>query len=297
KANLVYIPFKANGIQSIPYDILSLIKSIWIKPDVVLVLGVSGCVFLPIFKIFSKSRIVTNIDGLEWKRAKWGRFTKWFLKFSEFLAVKFSDAVVTDNEAITNYVKTEYNTNSNTVAYGGDHAIRGDLGDTNKSDYSLALCRIEPENNVSMILESFSKTNERLKFIGNWDASEFGRQLKRKYSGYENIEIIDPIYCLDKLFQIRSSCALYIHGHSAGGTNPSLVEMMHFGVPTLAYDCSFNRFSTEQKAEYFSSSEELIERLALPKENLRQTNGLAMKKIAMEKYTWSEINRLYEELY
>lgn len=70
-ADLYYIPLKANGVQSIPYDIWSLVKSIFTKPDTVLILGVSGCIFLPIFKIFSRSKIITNIDGIEWKRDKW----------------------------------------------------------------------------------------------------------------------------------------------------------------------------------------------------------------------------------
>lgn len=87
EAKLVYLPLKANGVQSIPYDILSLVKCLKLKPDVVLILGVSGCIFLPFFKLFSKAKIVTNIDGLEWKRDKWNWLVKKFLKFSERIAV------------------------------------------------------------------------------------------------------------------------------------------------------------------------------------------------------------------
>lgn len=300
-AELVYLPLKANGFQSIPYDILSLVKCLKVKPDVVLILGVSGCIFLPFFKLFSKARIVTNIDGLEWKRDKWGWAVKKFLKFSERIAVKFSDVVVTDNKAIGDYVDSEYRKENVTIAYGGDHAIRSNLIDIQSNEgagnYALGLCRIEPENNVQMILEAFSKNSLKVKFVGNWESSAFGKELKAKYKGYENIELLDPIYDLDTLYQLRQGCSLYLHGHSAGGTNPSLVEMMHFGIPIFAFDCSFNRYSTDDKAHYFKNDNQLSELIKSTPEEALSSNANNMKRIAKECYTWSEISRQYELTY
>ncbi|MGR5350254.1 DUF1972 domain-containing protein [Vibrio mediterranei] len=300
EAKLYYLPLKANGIQSIPYDILSLIKTWVIKPDVVLILGVSGCVFLPIFKLFSKSKIVTNIDGLEWKREKWAKWVKRFLKFSESMAVKHSDVIVTDNQAITDYVFDEYGVKSETVAYGGDHAIPKNIVQSMEQtgNYALGLCRIEPENNVEMILEAYSRTTKHLKFVGNWAASEFGRKLKMTYSKYTNIELLDPIYDIEELFKLRSNCSLYLHGHSAGGTNPSLVEMMHFGVPILAFDCNFNRYSTEEKACYFKNTDELVKLLNIDSNTIGfESNGRAMKDVAINRYTWEIIAQQYEATY
>ena len=295
-AKLVYLPIKANGIQSVPYDIVSLIKCLISRPDVVLILGVSGCVFLPIFSTLSNSKIITNIDGLEWKRAKWGKWARRFLKFSEAMAIKYSDKIVTDNKAIFDYVVEEYGVETSVIAYGGDHAIRDLDVEIESNEYSLALCRIEPENNVEMILEAFSKTHKRLKFIGNWDASEYGKRLKGIYSLYNNIEIIDPIYDLDKLYGLRKNCSSYIHGHSAGGTNPSLVEMMHFSVPIIAFDCHFNRCSTHDRAMFFSSSDELVAHLKSDKEQWANSGG-ELASIAKEHYTWRRINQQYESLY
>jgi glycosyltransferase involved in cell wall biosynthesis len=295
-AQLVYLPLNANGAQSIPYDIWSLIKCWWLKPDTVLILGVSGCIFLPIFRFLSNSKVITNIDGLEWKREKWGGMASKFLKFSEFLAVRYSDIVVADNQAITNYVLEEYGVTAATIAYGGDHALLSHVDNvTSDKDYSLALCRIEPENNVEMILKAFSKTKRIIKFIGNWDGSEFGRKLKERYSCFENIEIIEPIYDLKRLFDLRVQCKNYIHGHSAGGTNPSLVEMMHFGKPVFCFDCDFNRYSTENKAFYFSSVESLIENVE--KVNNDPSVGKDMSEIAGRRYTWKEVVSSYESLY
>ncbi|GHA38898.1 DUF1972 domain-containing protein [Photobacterium aphoticum] len=294
-SSLIYLPFDANGIQSIPYDILSMVGSLFRGPDVTLILGVSGCVFLPFYRLLSKSKIITNIDGLEWKRDKWGKFARKFLKFSEALAVKYSDVVISDNQAIADYVRSEYNVNSRVIAYGGDHVMTNKNTGVVPQDYYFGLCRIEPENNVEMILYAFSKTDKKLKFIGNWDKSQFGIRLKDKYSKYSNIDIIDPVYDLSTLFDYRANCFAYIHGHSAGGTNPSLVEAMHFSKPIFAYDCNFNRYSTENKCSYFKSPQELIK--LLYSDSDLYINAQNMKSIANRRYTWEIIAKEYESLY
>lgn len=296
-AKLIYIPLHANGVHSILYDAISLAVCWFTRPNTILILGVSGCIFLPFFKLFSKAKIITNIDGLEWKRAKWSKWQRMFLKFSESIAVKYSNIIVSDNKAISDYVRDEYNVASETIAYGGDHAIRSCESSTAALSYSLGLCRIEPENNVDMILQAFSKLDKKLLFVGNWSASEYGKKLRSKYGSYSNIELVDPIYDLDELYKLRKGCDLYLHGHSAGGTNPSLVEMMHFCVPILAYDCSFNRYSTENKALYFQSGDDIIKLLTSETIFNFQENATRMREIACNRYTWKQISRDYETLY
>lgn len=102
-AKLKYIPLNANGSQSILYDIISLLKATR-SSDVILVLGVSGCCFLPVYRLFSRKRLVINIDGLEHKRDKWGKWTRRFLKFSEKMALRYGDVIVADNKGIQDYV-------------------------------------------------------------------------------------------------------------------------------------------------------------------------------------------------
>ena len=297
-AELTYLSLNANGIQSVPYDILSLIKCLSLKPDITVILGVSGCLFLPVYRLFSKSKVVTNIDGLEWKRDKWGKVAKKFLKFSESMAVKYSDVIVADNQAIGDYVMEEYGRENVIIAYGGDHVIPKNPLYVEKSDYYLSLCRIEPENNVEMILEAFAKTDRTLKFIGNWEKSEYGRHLKAAYSQFINIDIIDPVYDIETLYHLRMGCKGYIHGHSAGGTNPSLVEAMHFSKPIYAFDCNFNRYSTEDTAVYFSSSDDLNRQLkAHNTADLELEIGAKMKEIAKRRYTWKVIAKQYELIY
>ena len=300
-AKLKYIPLSANGIQSIPYDMLSMLK-IPKKTDVILVLGVSGSLILPFFRLFSKKKLVINIDGLEHRRDKWGKVARWYLKLSEKMAVKYADVIIADNKGIQDYVKEEYGKDSALIAYGGDHVVR-EIDSTfekeilnrfslQSNDYAITVCRIEPENNCHNTLEAFSKTDKRLIFIGNWNRSEYGRDLKEKYSKFSNIIIQDPIYDIDILYALRKNAGLYIHGHSAGGTNPSLVEAMFFGCPILCYDVVYNRASTQEKAYYWANVEELVKLL-----QRNDLSGDIMKTIAHEKYTWKVITSQYEALY
>ena len=301
---LKYIPlFHANGAQSTPYDILSMLHTLR-GFDTVVILGVSGCIFLPVYRLLFRKRLVVNIDGLEHRRAKWGRFAKWFLRTSEAMAVRFADVVIADNKGIQDYVAETYHKPSALIAYGGDHVMREVSAEKqaailnkyglNPEGYSISVCRIEPENNSHILLEAFAKVpGEKLVFIGNWNRSEYSRSLRDKYGGKKNIILPDSIYDLDVLYTLRNHCKQYIHGHSAGGTNPSLVEAMHFGKPILAYDVVYNRETTEGKAHYFKTKEDIV-RFLLLKEG---KDGHSMAEIAQRRYRWKLIAKQYEELY
>ncbi|AQZ51038.1 DUF1972 domain-containing protein [Martelella mediterranea] len=297
-ARLVYIPLKANGAQSIPYDVWSLLSAIRGGADTLLLLGVSGAIALPLIRFFTRTRIVTNIDGLEWRREKWGRFQRWFLKLSEALAVRHSHVVISDNGAISEYVEREYGKTPSTIAYGGDHAIRPDPIPLNEVElplrYAFNVCRIEPENNVHMMLEAFEHRNDiPLVCVGNWDRSAYGQELKRRYADASGIRILDPVYDVGKLRTLRENASFYIHGHSAGGTNPSLIEAMQFGVPVFAFDCAFNRHSTEDKALFFKSAADLVELLeGTDAETMKQV-GAEMRRISEARYTWSVVAKSY----
>ena len=300
---LRYIALHANGIQSIPYDILSMISAMR-GYDTLLILGVSGCIILPFLKLFGRSRIIVNIDGLEHRRAKWGRIAKWFLRKSEAIAVKYADVIIADNKGIQDYVAERYRKHSQLIAYGGDHVSKR-MSETDqneilerfglkKGDYAITVCRIEPENNCRLILDAFSTSDKKLIFIGNWERSDYGRDLKRKYATYPNIILQDPIYDTDILYALRNNAEMYVHGHSAGGTNPSLVEAMFFGRPVLAYDVVYNRATTDDKASYFKNADQLS--VLLSRGGVTDC-GDALNEFARKEYTWRHITELYENTY
>lgn len=303
-AKLEYVNLHANGVQSIPYDIFSIFKSLRFA-NTLLILGVSGCIVLPFVRLFSKKQIIVNIDGLEWKRDKWGKGAKWFLKFSEKLAVKYANVVVADNKVIQEYIKSEYGIKSELIAYGADHVTKELLSNELKlkypflsSRYAFKVCRIEPENNLHIILEAFADYEKMpLVIIGNWMNSEYGKNLKIKFDKLDNIHLLDPIYDQQVLNQIRSNCYIYIHGHSAGGTNPSLVEAMYLGLPIVAYSVHYNKETTAGKALYFDSKDTLVRLLESVDDERLEKTAKDMHLIALEKYTWEKISNLYSGLF
>lgn len=299
-ARLRYVPLNANGAQSIFYDIWSLAAAVYSRSDVVLVLGVSGGMGIPLFRLFGGSHIITNVDGIEWKREKWKGLSRWILRASERIAAKHSHAVVADNDHIADHIRESYGVACETIAYGGDHALVpqedftgfGDLPD----DYGLSICRIEPENNIRMIVEAFERAQVPLVMVGNWNASAYGRQIREKFGQQPQLRLLDPIYDLKVLKALRNRARFYVHGHSAGGTNPSLIEAMHFHRDILAFDCGFNRATTENCALYFQDGTRLEALLGDVRAGTVALVEGTMKEIAKRRYTWAVVARQYFEL-
>lgn len=302
-ARLIYLPFNANGLQSIIYDFIAIIHALF-TADRLVILGVSGCSLLPLVRLFSRKPIIVNIDGLEWKRDKWSKPVKWFLKFSEWCAVKFSHADITDNAAIQQYTAQTYGTLSHTIAYGADHCAKVNIEDQYKEQYpflhgryAFKVCRIEPENNVHLILEAFANMpHHKLVIIGNWKNSAYGINLKIKYAHLPNIFLLDPIYEPHLLNMLRGNCAAYIHGHSAGGTNPSLVEAMYLKLPIIAFNVSYNRETTFNRAIYFTTAAELVSQYNATNALALQELSCIMHELALKHYTWQRIASQYAEV-
>lgn len=302
-AKLKIIPLKANGFQSIFYDGLSMLHAA-IYYDTLLVLGTSGCIFLPIIKLFRK-KIILNPDGAEWKRGKWNKFIKWFLKKSEDIGIRFSDEIVADNKIIQEYIFEEYGINSHLIAYGGDNAKYVSLNEDTKlkygienQNYAFKVCRIEPENNIDLILEAFKDLNIKLILIGNWNFSPYGINLRNQYSKHNNLLLLDPIYHQQTLDELRGNCGVYVHGHSVGGTNPSLVEAMNLGLFCVVFDVDYNVETTENKAIYFKNVSDLITIINRYISGNIEVEGLkeAMNEIASRRYVWQKIVNQYESI-
>jgi len=301
-AKLHYIPLDANGVQSIPYDTWSILHALFFA-DVLLILGVSGAWLLPFVKLFTNKKIIISIDGIEWKRNKWNLFAKLYLFWAESLAVKYSHIDISDNEAIQDYTAQRYGTLSRIIEYGADHTIQKSNAAPAPDypfmshPYAFKVCRIEPENNVHVVLKAFSEMpNYRLVMVGNWNNSDYGRDLKSTYQNHANITILDPIYDQEKLDLIRSNAVIYIHGHSAGGTNPSLVEAMYLGLPIVTFGVSYNKVTTENKALYFETAEELKQIIQTSKLSEIKKLGKVMGEIAKRRYTWKSIALKYDNL-
>ncbi len=303
-ARIKYIPLSANGFQSIFYDIISIIHAV-LFCDVLLILGVSGCLFLPFVKLFFPfKKVIVNLDGLEWRRAKWNKYAKTFLLWSEKVAVWCADEIIADNAAIQKYVLDRYGKASNLIEYGADHnqgeKIKPETFEKFpflKNEYAFKVARIEPGNNIHTILKAFAKQeNLPLVLIGNWKNSDYGKSLQEEFGQFNHMHLLDPIYESNLLNQIRSNAKVYIHGHSEGGTNPSLVEAMYLGLPIISFDIVYNKVTTENQAIYFETTDELLQLI-------NKINSLDLDKIsknllevANRRYLWSVISNKYSDL-
>ncbi|MDI9310778.1 MAG: DUF1972 domain-containing protein [Limnohabitans sp.] len=303
-AKLEYINLEANGIQSIPYDTLSILKAIR-NNDILLVLGVAGAWIFPLIRLFTNKKIIVSIDGIEWKRDKWSLPAKLYLWWAEKIAVKFSHIDISDNESIQDYTAMRYKTLSRVVEYGANHTVSVSPNEKDfekypflQNEYAVKVCRIEPENNVHLVLEAFKKhTSKTLVIVGNWENSPYGKKLRETYNSCANIYLLDPIYNQREIDLIRGNAHLYIHGHSAGGTNPSLVEAMYLGLPVISYNVSYNKTTTEGKAIYFDTTEDLVAILEKMNPEVAHQLKLTMKSIANRRYTWELIAKKYEQLF
>ena len=295
-SKLKVIPLKANGLQSIFYDGISMLDAAF-KYDILLVLGTSGCIFLPFIRLINNN-IILNPDGAEWKRGKWNYFIKQFLKLSEYLGIRFSKYIISDNLIIQQHIENIYKKKSFLIEYGGDQVIKKELSKTtshkysiNEKKYAFKVCRIEPENNIDLILNAFVHVELKLILIGNWNNSKYGINLKKSFTNISNLILLDPIYDQDTLDELRSNCGIYIHGHTVGGTNPSLVEAMNLGLCCIVYDVNYNRVTTNDQAIYFKTQNDLIN--ILNKYELQEIDtskiGNNLFKIAIEKYQWDLI--------
>ena len=302
-AHLKYYPFKANGPQAMLYDALCTINA-WFNSDTILSLGNSGTFVYPFLRLFGKRRIIHNYDGFETNRQKWNPFVKKLITVIQNLCAKYSVVHIADNEAIVPLIKERHGVDSVIIEYGGDGAFPVKNDELLKEKYNLIpqeyyfnVARIEPENNIHLMLEAFAEMPEKqLVLVGNWHKNEYGEGLLDKFKQFNNIKMLNPIYEPNEINLLRSNCKLYIHPHSVGGTNPSLVEAMYLGLPIVAYDVVYNRATTEDQALYFKNATALKEEV---KNNADRLPSIAakMKEIADRRYRWEIISKKYYELY
>ncbi len=248
------------------------------------------------------AKIITNMDGLEWKRSKYSKKVQHFLKYAEKLGAKHSDLLVSDSLGIQSYLKNKYNKASTYIAYGADVFTTPDESILNKyqikkGEYSLLIARFEPENNLEMILDgvSISSKKETFLVIGKHETT-YGEFLKNKYKAFSNIIFTGGIYNFEELNNIRYYSRLYFHGHSVGGTNPSLLEAMASNCLICANDNQFNKGVLKKNAFYFSDSKDVNQLYThLEKENELEKIHQNINAIQNE-FSWEIINEKYYEL-
>ncbi|MBW8198977.1 DUF1972 domain-containing protein [Flagellimonas abyssi] len=244
--------------------------------------------------------IITNMDGLEWKRSKYSKNIRYFLKKAEKWAVNNSDFLISDSIGIKKYLMETYNAESQFIAYGANifnQPNENDIEQYNEAKpylYNMLIARLEPENNIEKILDGVVMSESDLPFlvIGKYE-TRFGEYLKQKYADEKRIVFLGGIYNQLHLNNLRYFSNLYFHGHSVGGTNPSLLEAMASNSFIVAHDNIFNKSVLGENAFYFSDKERVSKILdTLVKkdhEHLIRANERKIKDF----YSWEKINKKY----
>ncbi len=269
--------------------------------DVILQLGYTSSSIWG-FLFPKKTKVITNMDGLEWKRSKYNSLTKQFLKLAEKWAAQRSDALIADSKGIQNYLERALNKKSTYIAYGAEL-----VGETNvdvlkslklnSHGYYLIIARLEPENNIELIINGYllSKVSEPLVIIGS-TKTKFGKYLKNRFAS-DTILFKESIYDKSVLDALRQHCKLYFHGHSVGGTNPSLLEAMAARAKIAAHRNEFNETVLQNEALYFSSVNDSSKCILT---NANETEWQEKIKANVKKietiYTWQSIINAYEKL-
>lgn len=249
--------------------------------------------------------IVTNMDGLEWKRSKYGNAVKKFLSYAERWAVKSADVLVADSKGIQDYLMKRFQKQSVFIPYGAETLEESNpkaLEPWNvvPQEYYMLIARMEPENNIEVILEGYERANDNRPFlvVGN-AGNTFGLRMQSRFRETAKIRFTGAIYDAKQLDQLRHFARLYFHGHSVGGTNPSLLEAMGAGALIAAHDNPFNRSVLEGEAFYFEGPEDIagiIDQCDRMGDRRQQWTAANRQKI-VEHYRWDQIIDAYAELF
>jgi glycosyltransferase involved in cell wall biosynthesis len=289
------------------YDFLCLKHAVKNDFDIIYEAGyATASVSYRLKKKGKKPFIITNMDGIEWKRDKWNSVTKLFIKYCEGLAILRSDYIVADNEGIKSYLDNKYDVDSKFVPYGADLAENFDytvLRDLNieKHKFMLIIARIEPENNIHLMMSAYeeAKPEYPLIIVGN-HTGKYARELEKEFGHNENIRFVGGVYDKAKLDALRQTALCYIHGHKVGGTNPSLLEAMAADAYIIAYENLFNGSVLNSNASFFSNVHQLamVLRTVEADRNNNVRNYIERnRQVILAKYSWSNIIQQYDHFF
>lgn len=295
---------KIGAAANFVYDYLCLKDALKRDFDVILECGHGCSVFYHVLPIH-KSVVVTNVDGLEWKREKWNWSVNKVLKQLEKWGVSKSHALVSDNKGIKEYLLDEYGKESTMIPYGAEVFDNPDPTvlkkyNVDERGYFVKICRLVPENNIEPILDGYAESNTDLPFLilAKLDNSYAG-YLQEKYKNNSEIRFLGGIYDEEVKTNLRYYSKLYFHGHSVGGTNPSLLEAMAGSALIVANDNEFNRSVLLDNALYFSDANDVknhlnnLEEIEAKRSDFVNGNLKRMEEV----YSWDKIVEQYESLF
>lgn len=271
------------------------------KPDAAIVFNAANSPWLPVLRAMGVP-VATHVDGLEWRRDKWNSVGKAYYRVAEQLAVRWSDALIADAQGIADYYDLEFAAPTELLTYGAPITEPGfarleELGLEHRG-YHLMVARFERENHVHLIVEGYVRSRAKLPLVVVGSApyaDEYTAEIHALAD--DRVRFLGGVWDQDLLDQLYAGALTYVHGHSVGGTNPSLLRALGAGAPVLAYDVCFNREVVGRAGSFFKTADDVAKAIEVNEANLPRQQRRSKRAIKRASaYDWDEVTDGYEEL-
>jgi glycosyltransferase involved in cell wall biosynthesis len=300
---LIHLPVvRKRSVETLAHSALSVVHRSLAGADAALVFNAANSPLLPIVKA-RRIPVATHVDGLEWQRAKWGPVGQRYYRVAESLAVRWSDALIADAQGIADYYTSEFGAPTELIAYGapilespGSERI-AEFG-LERHRYHLVIARFEPENHVLEIVRGYVGSNAVLPLVVVGSAPYADEYTGAVSAAADSrVQLLGGLWDSEQVNQLYANALTYLHGHSVGGTNPSLLRAAGAGTHTIAYDVAFNREVLGEWGDFFTSPGDvgsLVEQAEADPD--RPIGHGKQLQESIRRYDWDDVALRYEAL-
>jgi glycosyltransferase involved in cell wall biosynthesis len=305
--DLVWLPaVRSRAIETLSHSVLSAGREVLRGGhDVVFLFNAANSPVIPALHA-RRAPVAVHVDGLEWMRTKWGGVGRRYYRLAEALSVRWADALIADAEGIGEYYRTEFGASTEPIAYGTQavdlqRCERLPELDLAPDGYHLVVARFEPENHVLPIVQGFARSGAELPLVvvgGAPYSDDYIASVHAAAGGDARIRFVGPVWDQELLDQLYVHARTYLHGHSVGGTNPSLLRAMGASTAVIAYDVSFNRDVLGEHGRVFVTVDDVARELEQAEQDPAdaKARGALLRERATERYDWDRVAEQYMAL-
>jgi len=275
------------------------------RPDATFVFNAANSPFLPLLRL-RRAPVALHMDGLEWRRSKWGPRGKAYYRWAEQFGVRTADALIADAPGISDYYRHQFDVPTELIRYGApilDEPPTHRLAEMELTPggYHLVVARFEPENHVLEIVRGYRASAARLPLVVVGSApyaAGYIQEIRNAAEGDERIRLVGGVYDQELLDALYAHAATYLHGHSVGGTNPSLLRAMGAGTAVIGYEVPFNREVLDGNGWFFADAEDVAAHVTAAEGDAaaRDAHAAAVQEIARTRFRWDDVADEYEDL-
>jgi len=303
--HLVNLPaLRRRSLETLSHTALSVAHAAIRRPDMAFVFNAANAPLLPVLRV-RRIPVALHVDGLEWQRAKWKGAGQRYYRWAEASCARSGVDLIADSRGIKDHLRRSYDVDSHFIPYGAPilsagSSRLGELG-LERHRFHLVVARFQPENHVLEIIRGYGASTAKHPLIvvgGAPYGAEYTGQVREAANDDSRIRFLGGIFDQDLLDQLYGNAASYLHGHSVGGTNPSLLRALGAGATPIAYDVSFNREVAGDDGEYFTAPEDIgpLLRLAEQQPQAWQMRGMRLRERMSQLYRWDRVADDYEQL-